>query len=147
MADLRMPDLNKVFLAGRLTADPELRYISTGSAVCTLRLAVSRVYKTRDGEKKEDALFINVDTWDKTAEFCANNLRKGRPVLVEGVLKSDSWEDKATGQKRTRIDVRAVRVQKLDWDDRTGPGPTPAPEATPESKPSEEPIPEDDIPF
>ncbi len=68
MADLRMPDLNNVLLAGRLTADPELKYIASGTAVCNLRLAVSRFYKGRDGEKKEDTLFINVDVWDKTAE-------------------------------------------------------------------------------
>jgi single-strand DNA-binding protein len=141
MSDLRMPDLNKVTLVGRLTRDPELRYTPQGTAVCKLGLAVSRNYKGRDGERKEDTTYVNIDVWDKSAEYCGENLRKGRPVLVEGSLKSDQWEDKNTGQKRTSISVRAQRVQQLDWEDRGAQKPAPQPRAI------EEPIPEDDIPF
>ncbi len=143
MSDLRMPDLNKVTLVGRLTRDPELRYIQSGTAVCDLGLAVSRFYRTKDGEKREETLFINVNVWDKTAEFCGENLKKGRPILVEGRLKSDEWEDKNTGQKRTAIKVQGVRIQQLDWDDRGGSRPS----APPDPRPIEEPVPEDDIPF
>lgn len=142
MSDLRVPDLNKVFLAGRLTGDPELRYTPQGTAVCGLRLAVSRYYKGKDGERKEETLFIDVTVWDKTAEYCGERLRKGRPLLVEGRLKSDAWDDKTTGQKRTKIEVQGWRIQELDWEDRGGPsGAKPAPREI------EEPIPEDDVPF
>ncbi|MBI4559068.1 MAG: single-stranded DNA-binding protein [Candidatus Hydrogenedentes bacterium] len=145
MSDLRMPDLNKVFLAGRLTRDPELRYLPSGSAVCKLGLACTRVYRTKEGEKKEETLFINVTTWTKTAEYCGEHLKKGRPILVEGRLRANDWEDKNTGQKRTSIEINAERIQQLDWD---GPaGAATAAAAKPEPRPIEEPIPEDDIPF
>lgn len=141
MSDFRMPDLNSVSLAGRLTRDPELRYLQSGTAVCDLGLAVSRFFRSKEGEKREETLFINVTVWEKTAEFCGENLKKGRPILVEGRLKSDEWEDKTTGQKRTAIKVHGMRIQQLDWDDR---GARPS---DPEPRPIEEPVPEDDIPF
>ncbi len=142
MADLKMPDMNKVFLAGRLTRDPELRYIPSGTAVCELGLAVSRKYRTKEGEQREETLFINVTCWGKTAEFVGENFHKGRPIVVEGRLKSDEWEDKNTGQKRTSIEVTADRVQSLDWEDRGT-----AKASKPEPRAIEEPVPEDDIPF
>jgi len=141
MADLRMPDLNKVYLAGRLTRDPELRYISSGTALCKIGLAVSRKYRSKDGESREETLFIDVTCWDKTAEFIGEKVKKGRPILVEGRLKTDSWEDKTTGQKRSKIEVTAERIQTLEWEDRDGAPSRPAP------RPIEEPVPEDDIPF
>ncbi len=141
MADLRMPDLNKVLLAGRLTRDPELRYLPSGTPLCKMGLAVSRTYKAADGERKEETLFIDVTTWKGTAEYCGENLRKGRPIIVEGRLKTDAWEDKSTGEKRSKIVMDVFRVQTLDWVERT----TTA--AAPEPRPIEEPVPEDDIPF
>lgn len=141
MADLRMPDLNKVFLAGNLTRDPELKYIPSGTAVCKLGIAVSRKYRTKDGELREETSFINVEAWAKTAEYCGENLKKGAPIVVEGRLKMDSWEDKTSGQKRTAIKVSADRIQQLSWEDRGGRSGAPAP------RPIEEPVPEDDIPF
>ncbi len=154
MSDFKMPDLNRVQLAGRLTRDPELRYLPSGSAVCKLGLAVSEYYKTKEGEKREETLFINVNCWNKTAEWVGQAFKKGRPVLVEGRLKLNEWDDKTTGQKRSTIEVFALRVQALDWEDRDGGGArsgAPA-EATsraggPSSRPIEEPVPEDDIPF
>lgn len=146
MSDLRMPDLNSVMLAGNLTRDPELRYLPSGSAVCKMGLAVSRRYRTKDGEQREDTLFINVDTWNRSAEWCGENLKKGRAVLVEGRLKSDEWEDKNTGQKRTSISVFATRVQSLSWDDRGG-GSGGGGGGRPQPRAIEEPVPEDDIPF
>lgn len=155
MSDLRMPDLNKVFLAGRLTRDPELSYLPNGTPLCKMGLAVSRFYKTQDGERKEETTFINVTVWRAHAEFCGQYLKKGRPVLVEGSLRSHEWEDKATGQKRSGIEVTAQRVQQLDWEDRAGgsggsssggAGRSAAPAAS--RQPSyDEPVPEDDIPF
>lgn len=120
-----MADLNKVFLMGRLTHDPELRYTPNGSAVADLRLATSRVYNTKDGDRREEKLFIDVTVWNRQAENCCQYLKKGRPVHVEGYLKMDSWDDKSTGEKRTKIKVEADRVQFLDGrrDDDGGGGP------------------------
>lgn len=144
MSDFRMPDVNKVLVAGRLTRDPELKYTGSGVALCKLGLAVSRVYKTKDGEKKEETAFINVTVWDKYAEYIGQNVKKGRPVIVEGRLISNEWEDKTTGQKRSAIEIRAERIQQLDWDESrsggTGGGKS-------QSRAAEEQIPEDDVPF
>lgn len=148
MSDLRMPSLNKVILAGRLTRDPELRYTPGGAAVCRLGLAVSRFFKGRDGEKKEETLFVDVTAWEKTAEYCGQRLKQGRPVLIEGRLRSDAWEDKSTGQKRTKIDIQAERIQELDWSEDRGGSSRPAPRPEPDRSMSmDEPPPEDDIPF
>jgi single-strand DNA-binding protein len=109
-----MADLNKVFLMGRLTFDPELRYAPSGSAVSELRLAINRVWTGRDGERKEESLFIDVTVWDRQAENCCQYLKKGSQVHIEGALKMDSWDDKTTGEKRSKIKVLAERVQFLD---------------------------------
>ncbi len=109
-----MADLNKVFLMGRLTFDPELRRTPSGSAVTELRLATTRSWSGRDGERKEETLFIDVTVWERQAETCCQYLKKGRAVHVEGSLKMDSWDDKTTGEKRTKIKVQAERVQFLD---------------------------------
>ena len=107
-----MASLNKVFLIGNLTRDPELRYTPNGIAVVSLGLAVNRRYKDKMGELKEEVLFINASAWNKQAEVCNQYLKKGRPVFIEGQLQSRSWEGK-DGQKRTTIDVRVERVQFL----------------------------------
>ena len=104
-----MADLNKVFLMGRLTFDPELRRTPSGAAVTELRLATSRSWAGRDGERQEETLFIDVTVWDRQAETCCQYLKKGRAVHVEGYLKMDSWEDKNTGEKRSKVKVQAER--------------------------------------
>ena len=106
-----MPSLNKVLLIGNLTRDPELRYIPSGTAVATFGMAMNRVY-IQDGERKEEVCFVDIVTWAKTAENCANYLAKGRLVFVEGRLQFDSWETE-DGQKRSRLNVRALYVQFL----------------------------------
>ncbi|MFQ5905837.1 MAG: single-stranded DNA-binding protein [bacterium] len=113
MADLRLPSLNRVLITGRLTKDPDLRYTPSGTAVCNFRLASSRRYKDRSGEWQDDSMFINVVTWRKTAENCGEYLKKGSAVLVEGRLQSRSWEAE-DGQKRSVIEISALRVQFLD---------------------------------
>jgi single-strand DNA-binding protein len=118
MADLKVPNLNKVFLSGRLTRDPELKYTPSGTAVVSIPLAVNRRYRDQSGEWKEDTLFITVVAWQALAERCGKSLHKGSPVLVEGVLQSRSWET-SDGQKRSVIEVRADRVQFLEWSDIT----------------------------
>jgi single-strand DNA-binding protein len=109
-----MADLNKVFLMGRLTFDPELRRTPSGIAVTELRMATTRSWPGRDGERREETLFIDVTVWDRQAETCCQFLRKGSSVHVEGFLRMDSWEDKNTGEKRSKIRVSADRVQFLD---------------------------------
>ncbi|MBP9855179.1 MAG: single-stranded DNA-binding protein [Candidatus Omnitrophica bacterium] len=107
-----MANLNKVFLIGNLTRDPELRYTPGGTAVANLGIAVNRRFKDSSGELKEEVCFLTVTVWDKQAEACCQYLTKGRPVFVEGVLQSRFWET-TDGQKRSAIDVRAERVQFL----------------------------------
>lgn len=109
-----MADLNKVYLMGRLTFDPELRRTPAGMAVVDLRMATSRSWNNKDGDKKEETLYIDVTCWDRQAENCCKYLRKGSSIHVEGSLKMDTWEDKTTGEKRSKIKVTADRVQFLD---------------------------------
>ena len=104
--------MNKVFLMGNLTRDPELRYVPSGTAVANFTVAVNRPYKDGTGEKKEEVSFIKVVVWGKMAEVCGEYLSKGRPVLVEGRLKSRAWEAQ-DGQKRSALDVVATSVQFL----------------------------------
>lgn len=115
-----MANLNKVFLMGNLTRDPELRRLTNGTAVTDLGLALNRTYSDKNGEKREDVVFIDVTVWDRQAETCCQYLKKGRAVHVEGFLKMDSWDDKTTGEKRTKLKVQADRVQFLDRKDDAG---------------------------
>jgi single-strand DNA-binding protein len=109
-----MADLNKVFLMGRLTFDPELRRTPSGTAVAELRMATTRGWQGRDGERREETLYIDVTVWDRQAETCCQFLKKGSAIHVEGSLRMDTWEDKNTGEKRSKIRVTADRVQFLD---------------------------------
>ncbi|MFC1709464.1 single-stranded DNA-binding protein [Candidatus Omnitrophota bacterium] len=108
-----MANLNRVFLIGNLTRDPELRYTPSGMAVTNLRLAANHRFKDRSGELKQDTCFINIVVWDKQAETCNQYLQKGRPVLIEGRLQSRSWQDKE-GKNRSVIEIRADRVVFLN---------------------------------
>jgi len=107
-----MAALNKVFLIGNLTRDPELRYIPGGAAVTTFGLAISYNYKTQTDEKRQEVCFVKIVTWGRQAETCSQYLSKGRPVFVEGRLQYRSWEDQ-DGKKRNTLEVRADRVQFL----------------------------------
>ena len=120
-----MASLNKVFLMGNLTRDPELRYTPSGSAVTDLPLAVNRTWTGKDGERKEEVLFVDVTVWDRQAETCCQYLKKGRGVHVEGSLKLESWDDKTTGEKKSKIKVSAERVQFL-YRREDGPGGSPS---------------------
>jgi single-strand DNA-binding protein len=105
--------LNKVFLMGNITRDLELRYISSGTAVLDLGLAVNRRVKQSDGTWGDEATFVDVTVWGRQAENCAEYLSKGRPVLVEGRLRLDQWKDKKTGDNRSKLRVVAENVQFL----------------------------------
>ena len=109
-----MADLNKVFLIGRLTFDPELRHTPGGTPVSDLRLATTRVYFTKDNERREEPLYIDVTVWGSQASNCCQYLKKGRQIHVEGYLKMESWEDRNTGDKRTKIKVEANNILFLD---------------------------------
>jgi single-strand DNA-binding protein len=108
-----MASFNKVILLGNLTRDPEVRYTPKGSAVCDLGLAVNRVYTTDSGEKREEVTYVDVVLWARLAEIAGEYLKKGRPVFIEGRLQMDSWDDKQTGQKRTRLRVVGETMQLL----------------------------------
>lgn len=107
-----MANLNRVFLMGNLTRDPELRYIPNGTAVATFTVAAGRVYTSSSGERKEDTCFVRVVSWARQAELCGEFLSKGSPVFVEGRLQSRSWET-PEGQKRSMIEVVAQNIQFL----------------------------------
>ena len=100
-----MANLNRVLLIGNLTRDPEIRYTPKGTAVADIALAVNRVFTGEDGEKREEVTYVDVVVWSRLAEIAEQYLKKGRPVFIEGRLQLDSWDDKQTGQKRSRLRV------------------------------------------
>ena len=118
-----MAQLNKVFLIGNLTRDPELRHTPSGTAVTDLGLAVNRSVPGKDGgERRDEVTFIDVTVWDRQAENCVQYLKKGRPIHVEGFLKMDSWDDKTTGKKQYKLRVQAESVQFLGGREGAGGG-------------------------
>lgn len=106
-----MATFNKVILLGNLTRDPELRYTPQGSAVCEFALALNYVYTNKQtGQKVEEVSFIDIVAWGKTGEICAEYLKKGRQVMIEGRLKQDRWEAQ-DGKKMSKVRVTAENVQ------------------------------------
>lgn len=106
-----MPDLNKVMLMGNLTRDPEVRYTPKGSAVGDLSIAINRVYRTDDGQSREEVCYVDIVVWGRQAETCKEYLQKGRPIFVEGRLQLDQWE--SNGEKKSKLRVVAERIQFL----------------------------------
>ena len=152
-----MASFNKVILVGNLTRDPELRYTPKGLAIAKLGLAVNRVWKSETGESKEEVTFVDIDAFGKQAETIGQYLKKGRPILIEGRLRLDQWDDKQTGQKRSRLGVVLEGFQFLDSGNRGASGAeapsrpagtAAAPAATAPTAEPEAPEPEqDDVPF
>jgi single-strand DNA-binding protein len=151
-----MASFNKVILVGNLTRDPELRYTPKGTAIAKIGVAVNRVWTNEAGEKKEEVTFVDVDVFGRTAENVGQYMRKGRPILVEGRLRLDQWDDKQTGQKKSKLGVVAETVQFLGSAPGGGEGGAPAPAPArpkPAAAPAAEPLegdgpPEsDDVPF
>ena len=152
-----MASFNKVILLGNLTRDPEVRYTPKGSAVCDLGIAINRSYTLDSGEKREEVTYVDVVLWSRLAEIAGEYLKKGRPVFIEGRLQLDTWDDKQTGQKRSKLKVVGETLQLLGGKPEGVAAPTsalapgaaaegkqsPAP-ATPKPDPEAEP---DDIPF
>ena len=108
-----MASLNKVMLIGNVTRDPELKYTPKGSAVADLGLAINRAYTNQGGEKVEEVTYVDVELWGRLAEIAGEYAKKGRPVYIEGRLRIDSWEDKQSGQKRSRLKVVGETLQLL----------------------------------
>src|SRR5881398_3293124 len=108
-----MASFNKVILLGNLTRDPEVRYTPKGSAVCDLGVAVNRQYNLDSGEKREEVTFVDVVLWSRLAEIAGEYLKKGRPVFIEGRLQLDTWDDKQSGQKRSKLKVVGEGLQLI----------------------------------
>ncbi len=106
-----MANYNKVLLMGNLTRDPEVRYTPKGTAIANIGLAVNRTYTLESGEQKEEVTFVDIEVWGRQAETANQYLKKGSPLFVEGRLRLDSWEDKESGQKRSRMKVVCERFQ------------------------------------
>ena len=115
-----MASFNKVILMGNLTRDPELRYTPKGTPIAKIGMAVNRVWRGENGEQREEVTFVDVDIFGRTAENVGQYMRKGRPILIEGRLKLDQWDDKNTGQKRSKLGVVADSVQFLGGRDDQG---------------------------
>ena len=99
---------------GNLTRDPEVRYTSSGTAIAKLGIAINRYWSNKDGQKQEETTFVDVDAFGRQAETIGQYLKKGRPIMVEGRLKLDQWDDKQTGQKRSKLGVTLENFQFLD---------------------------------
>jgi single-strand DNA-binding protein len=153
-----MANLNRVLLIGNLTRDPEVRYTPKGTAVTDIGMAINRVFTSEDGERREEVTYVDVVLWARLAEIAGQYLKKGRPVFIEGRLQLDTWDDKQTGQKRSRMRVVAENLQLLGSRESEG-GPTgPAPARRPATGATQSPsesqprdpdldVEPDDIPF
>lgn len=154
-----MANVNKVILIGNVTRDPEVKFTPKGSAVADVGLAINRNYTLDNGEKREETTFVDVELWGRLAEIAGEYAKKGRPIYIEGRLRMDTWEDKTSGQKRSRMKVVGENLQLLGGRPPGGGGgeeeggghhearpqrtsrPAPAPQPPRSSEP------DDDIPF
>jgi single-strand DNA-binding protein len=121
-----MANLNKVMLIGNLTRDPELRYTPSGKAVTDISLAINRVWNNEQGQKQEDTIFVDVTLWGRQAELAQQYLSKGRCAYIEGRLQMDTWDDKETGKKRSKLKVVGDQLQFMP-DGKGGSGGSPPP--------------------
>jgi single-strand DNA-binding protein len=153
-----MANFNKVILAGNLTRDPEVRYTPKGTAVTEFGLAINRNWKSETGESKEETTFVDIVAYGRTGEVIGQYLKKGRPIMLEGRLKLDTWEDKQTNQKRSKLRVVVEGFQFIDSNRQAEPGaeparpravaaPAAAAAAAGVSDPDLPPHEEDDVPF
>ena len=141
-----MASFNKVILVGNLTRDVELKHLPKGTAVCNLSMAVNRRWKTESGEDKEDVYYAECKAFGKQAETIAQYVKKGHPLLVEGRLTREEWDDKKTGEKRstTRIMIETFQFLK-GRDEGAAPAPRAQAAAPAASKPDLDDS--DDLPF
>ena len=146
-----MASFNKVILMGNLTRDPELRYTPKGTAVAKLGLAVNRSWRNAEGQQQDETTFVDVDAFGKQAETLGQYMQKGRPILIEGRLKLDQWEDKNTGQNRSKLGVILEKFSFVGGggqnSNNTPPSQATAPPPTSEVPPFEDGPSDDDVPF
>ena len=109
-----MANLNRVFLMGNLTRDVELRSTNSGQQVARIGIAINRRWTGQDGQMREEVTYVDCEAWGKTAETMAKYLAKGRPVFIEGRLKLDQWQDKESGQNRSKMGVVIESFQFID---------------------------------
>lgn len=147
-----MASFNKVMLMGNLTRDPEVRVTPSGLSICKLSIAVNRVFNSKDGERKEEVTYIDVDAFGNQADVIGKYLTKGRPIFVEGRLKLDQWE--TNGEKRSKLSVVLESFQFIDSGNRGGSDSgdyeksSPPPRASrSQSAPKQEDNIDDDVPF
>lgn len=131
-----MANFNKVILAGNLTRDPELRYTPKGMAICKFGVAINRNWTTETGEKREEVTFVDIDAFGRQAETIAQYLKKGGGILLEGRLRLDQWDDKQTGQKRSRLGVVLDGFQFTGSPNRGEGGEPPVPRPRPAAAPA-----------
>lgn len=119
-----MSSINKVILIGRLGRDPEVRSTPSGATVAKFSIATDEKFTDRSGERQERTEWHNIVAWAKLAEICGQYLKKGKLVYIEGSLRTDSWDDKETGQKKYRTEIVARDMKMLDrkGDDEGGGG-------------------------
>ena len=146
-----MASFNKVILMGNLTRDPELRYTSSGYAIANLAIATNRKWKDQEGNPKEEVTYIEISAFGKQAELIGEYLQKGKGIHIEGRLRLDQWEDKTTGQKRSKLGVVLERFQFVGGGQAGGGGggapQSPAPAPTSDVPPFEDGPSDDDVPF
>lgn len=145
-----MPNYNKVILMGNLTRDPETRVTPNGTTICKIGMAINRKWKDTNGVAKEEATYIDCDAFGRTAEILAKWTSKGNPVMVEGRLRNDQWDDKKTGEKRSKTSVTIESVQLISTpsDARHGQTDTlPGQNAATERPTASEAHLDDDVPF
>jgi len=106
-----MPSLNVVHIMGNLTRDPEVQYTPKGTAVCKISVAINSSYKNDAGEKVEKTTFADVDCWGRTAELIGEHFKKGSPIFIAGRLETQEWQDKKTGDKRSKLAIVAETFQ------------------------------------
>jgi single-strand DNA-binding protein len=109
-----MSSYNKVILIGNLTRDPEVKYTSGGTAIANFGMAINNTWTNKDGQKQEESTFVEIEAWERQAEMIGQYFKKGKPILVEGRLKFDQWDDKETGQKRSKLKVRLQSFSFID---------------------------------
>ena len=146
-----MASFNKVILMGNLTRDPEVRYTTSGMAIANFGIAINRRRRDQDGNQKEEVTFIEISAFDKQAEVIEKYLHKGRSILLEGRLKFDQWDDKNTGQKRSKLSVVLDRFEFVGGGQDEGGSPAQQQSAPPPSQATEGPPADgpgdDDVPF
>jgi single-strand DNA-binding protein len=113
-----MKDVNIVVLSGRVASDVSLKTLPSGSKVADFRLAVNERFKDKEGNQKDQATFVTVETWGRRAETCHKHLSKGRSILIEGRLKMNEWENDQ-GEKRSRLLITAEKVEFLDYPEKS----------------------------